>query len=306
MLRINLLPAYIAERRKTRLTIVAFSAAFLGVVAGVVAFYIFMLGQVTNLEQQAVNETTEAQRVTKIGTDADQIAQGIQPLAEKVGFIESVRWYNTLRNRIYTNMAAYTTKDIEYSSMAAGGQTVTADAFAKDPESIARYLIAMYNNPDLSAVSVAANFGWQDPNAQGAGGFGGGGRLPGGAGGYPGGGYPGGGGGPVAAGPATGTAGGGAPTDLPGGNLGGGAFPGGLTAGQQPARKGFPFKVTAQLVQSIAAPALPSGMGGGGAAGPGGFPGGGPGAGGYPGGGFPGGGAPPPADLPTDTGAPTK
>jgi hypothetical protein len=292
MLRINLLPAYLAERRKTRTAIILSTLLFLGVLGGMLFWWSVTNTAVLAKEDEATRMEQEATAVQGLETEASTIRQGIQPISAKVDFIKQVRFYNGLKQRIYRQAARYTTSNIEYSSMAVQGETLSMNAFANKVPDIGRFLITFFGNPDVRAVSVNGVPGW--PRGQNGGGGGG---IPGGGGGGP---YGGGGGGPY---------GGGGPSGLPGPG-GGEGFGGGLGGGGQAAnRPGFPFTVTALLIRPVVAPVPPAAGGGaagapgagspfgGGGGGPYGGGGGGPygGGGGGPYGGGPGGAAP--ADL---------
>jgi hypothetical protein len=224
--------------------------------------------------------------VQGLETEASTIRQGIQPISAKVDFIKQVRFYNGLKQRIYRQAARYTTSNIEYSSMAVQGETLSMNAFANKVPDIGRFLITFFGNPDVRAVSVNGVPGW--PRGQNGGG-----------------GIPGGGGGPYGGG--GGPYGGGGPSGLPGPGGGGGFDTGGPGGGGQAAnRPGFPFTVTALLIRPVVAPVPPAAGGGaagapgagspfGGGGGPYGGGGGPYGGGGGPYGGGPGGAAP--ADL---------
>lgn len=272
MLRINLLPAYIAERRKTRVAIAGFTALFLSVTAAMLAFY-FIQVRAANEREAAANEQQRlAEAVQALDAEAEQIRARVQPILEKKTFVDEVLWFNRLRPKIFRQVAAYTYKDVEYDKMSINGQTLSINAFARNISDVGRFLITMFGNPDLKAVSVAGIPGWprQAQGGGGGGGFGGGGYPGGGGGGFGGGGYPG------------------------GGGLGGGGGGANIQVGRI---GGLPFQVTAELIKPVTPPTPPSTGGGGGAGGGGGFPGGGgggyPGGGGVPGGaigGYPGGG----------------
>ncbi len=269
MLRINLLPAYIGEKKKTRLAVVGASLLVAAVAGGSLFAWNHQKQLVETRETEATAKETEATAVTQLQTDATGIRSAIKPITDKRDFIDAVLFYNKLRPRIYRRVARYTTNNVEFSSMNVSGQALAVSAFAKKTSDVGRFLITMFGNPDLSAVSVTGVPGWSGPG--GIAGGGGGGGYPGGGGGGRPGGYPG--------------SGSGNPSSLGGGgNLGG---------GQQPNRPGFPFTVAATLIYPVAPPNPP---GAGGAGGGGGYPGGG--GGGYPGGGGggfsggPGGGAP--------------
>lgn len=274
MLRINLLPAYINEKKKTLWAIVG-SSLLVAAVLGVMLFvWNHQKQEVEAREAAATQMELDAQAVTQLQADASAIRTGIKPITDKRDFIDQVLFYNQLRPRIYRRAARYTTNNVEFNSMTVSGQSLTISAFARRTSDIGRFLITMFANPDLSAVSVSGIPGWSGPGGNAVGGGGGGGGY--------GGGPPGGGGG--------GYGGGGRPGGLPpgagAGGPAGGLGSGGLGGGQQPNRPGFPFSVAATLIYPVAPPSPPAAGGGGG--GGGGFGGGGFGGGGY--GGGPGGG----------------
>ena len=273
MLRINLLPAYLGEKKKTRLAIVGASLLVAAVTGGSLFAWNHQKQQVETREAEAIAMETEATAVTQLQTDANNIRTAIKPITDKRDFIDAVLFYNQLRPRIYRRAARYTTNNVEFNSMTVSGQSLAISAFAKRPSDVGRFLITMFANPDLSAVSVAGIPGWS----------GAGGGTTGGGPGGPAGGFPGSGGG------GGGGYGGGS---RPGAGVGGPAGGGG--GAQQTNRPGFPFSVGATLIYPVAPPSAPGGGGpaggGGGGFGGGGFSGG-PG-GGSPGGGYGGGGAP--------------
>lgn len=274
MLRINLLPAYIGEKKKTRAAIVGASLLVAAVTGGMLFAWNHQNQQVIEREAAASQKQTEAEAVTQLQTDATSIRGAIKPITVKRDFIDAALFYNKLRPRIYRRAARYTTNNVEFNSMNVTGQSLAISAFAKRTSDIGRFLITMFGNPDLSAVSVTGVPAWSGPGGTGGGGSGGASAFPGSGGGGSGG-YGGGGGGGGYGG------GGGRPGGAAAGGQGGGG--GVLGGGQQPNRPGFPFSVAATLIYPVAPPNPPTAGGGGGAAG--GFGGG----GGY-GGGFPGGG----------------
>ena len=286
MLRINLLPAYIEERKKTRNVIIGVVAGVLAVIAAL-SFYTWgVLSPAVAAQQAAADEQEKlAKEVQTIQADAENILAEAKPITDKSDYVKQVRFYNTLRQNIYRRVAQYTYKEIEYSAMTAGGQTLQLSAYAKKLSDVGRFYIQLFGNPDLSAVSISGIPGW--PKGQAGGGGGGGRGFPGGGGG---GGYPGAGGPPGGSGGYPG-AGGGIPAS---GGADQNGLPQGASPGDQQLAQGVPIAVTATLIKPISRPALPGSGGGagggGGFGGPGGYPGAGggftpPAAGGYPGGG---------------------
>jgi cell division protein FtsB len=298
MLRINLLPAYIAERRKTRTAIAVSTALFALVCAGLMFLFVTKSAAVATREQEATDEEQKQAAVEAIKSKTTQIRTQIAPLQDKVNFVENVRFYNTLAPSIYRNAARYTIRQVEYNSMKIAGSTLTIGGFVsgqgpngepsgkQSVQNFGRYLITFFGNPDITALSVAGLPGYPSP-ATGTG------TAAAGSGGIPGG-FPGRGGFP------------GAPSGFPGGP--GGIAQGGDVAGapgdlgqsaalgQLPSRPGFPFTATATLKHPVVPPTVPASAGGGTAAG--GFAGA-PGV--PPPGGDPGLAAPPPPDVASDS-----
>lgn len=173
-LRINLLPAYIAEQKKTKNAIIGFSALFAAAVAGSLVYYGVRQGQTTEMEtnadameQRATAATTEVNGIKKQASD---LRAQIAPIGEKVDFVNQVRFYNAWVQKIYRRAARYTDRSVEYSSMAVNGGTlamtgyVSATQGSTAVDNLARYLITFYGNPDVTAVSVTGPPGWQRPS----------------------------------------------------------------------------------------------------------------------------------------------
>lgn len=227
MLRINLLPAYIAERRKTRAAIAGFSALFAGVTAAMLAFFLYQSGQVALRETEANDQEILAQQVQGIQSDASRIRSEVQPILAKRDFVDGVLFYNTLRPRIFRNLAAYTYRNVEYNELALQGQTVSIKAFAREVSDVGRFLITMFGNPDLAAVSVSGLPGWPPSNSGNSGSIASSeGESPG-----------------EFAPP---------PPDA----FGVGA-PGLGSPGTPPRRRGYPFEVAAQLIRPVTPPTPP-------------------------------------------------
>jgi hypothetical protein len=174
-LRINLLPAYIAETRKTRNAIIGFTALFLAGVAGSLGYYSVRQTATTELEGQADAKASEAAAaaaiVSGIKAESAKLREQIAPIGERVKFVEDVRFYNTWVQKIYRRAAQYTDRQVEYSSMAVNGGTLTMTGYvsagpgnATAVDNLARYLITFYGNPDVTAVSVTAPPGWERPS----------------------------------------------------------------------------------------------------------------------------------------------
>ncbi|MBC7805921.1 MAG: hypothetical protein H7145_07200 [Akkermansiaceae bacterium] len=176
-LRINLLPAYIAETKKTRNSIIGFSALFVAAVAGSLAYYGVRQGQTTELESQADAKEQEATAATgvvnAIKAESAKLREQIAPIGQRVKFVQDVRFYNAWVQKIYRRAARYTDSRVEYSSMAVNAGSLAMTGYvtggtgpgqSSAVDNLARYLITFYGNPDVTAVSVTGPPGWQRPS----------------------------------------------------------------------------------------------------------------------------------------------
>jgi len=250
MLRVNLLPEYVAQRRLSRRLTVVFACMFFMIVGGMLS-YVFALQQPKAAKMAEDAQTAEDGKATtdSLKAQAAKVQTDAAPTVAKLKFVTDVHVYNRSWAQLYDTLARYTDQNMIYTSAAVSGQTMSIKAYASSIAEVGRYLAAIYKEPDFSNVSIdklpgypeavvkkyylrghlvsigappaAAGVGGAEGGYPGAGGgFGGGGA----AGGYPGagggrGGYPGAGGGYPGAG------GGGYP------GAGGGGYPGGGGAG---------------------------------------------------------------------------
>jgi len=260
MLRINLLPSYVTQRRLTKRLVPVFALLVLLSVALPLVAYVSMQAHLKDLTQQA--ETAEQAKtandalITLAGTTTAQV----KPIQDKVDFVTLAHKYDRDQVATISTVANKSPRNsFIYSGMApgAGYQTMTIKAHSRSVEEVGRYLQDMYHQPVFTSVAVDKIPGYPDnvqhrwylgktmvfaDGAAGSASSGGGGYPGGGGGGYPGGGgggYPGGGGGggsqtnspgnvPPGVGPPPAELTGG----LPGGGGGGGGYPGGGGGGQ--------------------------------------------------------------------------
>jgi hypothetical protein len=161
MLRINLLPAYIAERKKTRLAIILASLLFLGITGLGLGYHFGVLTpQVEEAKRLADEEQVKADRVTQLIAAIEAEKQKIKPIEDKVNFVENVWFHNTVRSKVFRNAARFTDPKVEFSGMAANGNTLSINAYARSLDDLGRFYIGMFGNPDVSAVSISGIPGW--------------------------------------------------------------------------------------------------------------------------------------------------
>lgn len=225
MLRINLLPPYVQQRRLTKRLVPVFVLLFALSIALPLAGYFYLHGKLTALTQEANDAVTGKGVTDSLKTEATTTIAQVGPIQQKLQFFTDVDAYDRKWVAKYAQLAQTTPKSsFIYDGAAITGPTMAIKAFSPSVESVGRYLQVMYHEPDFSTVAVDHIPAYPDNLrhlyyldgvlvfADGASGSNGGGASPGGfsgggrpgAGGFPrgGGGYPGGGsqGGQAAAG----------------------------------------------------------------------------------------------------------
>lgn len=155
MLRINLLPAYIAEQKKTR---VAWGMAIgMFVLLSAILPVYGLVVQQRDLDEataKAEKAKTDADRVRGLQAEEQAVRAKIDPIQKKVQFVDNVRYFNRLPGRIYANTAKYTLKDVEYSGMAVSGDTLQITAFVQRLDDLGRFYLTLFANPDIKGLSI--------------------------------------------------------------------------------------------------------------------------------------------------------
>ncbi len=186
MLRINLLPDYVKQRRKIKQVIAIFAAAAVVCVALPMLFYFWQVGQLKTLTAKA-----DAAVEGKAKTDASKalaastLAQ-VAPIKAKIDYVTAVhvydgnqiQFYNTLADVTPRNSLIYGGTAFGAGTGAAGGgypgasgaattaatgpTSVSIKAYSGSVATVGRYLQAMYREPDFTTVAVDKVPGYPD------------------------------------------------------------------------------------------------------------------------------------------------
>jgi hypothetical protein len=159
MLRINLLPSYVSQRRLTRKLIGGFSVLFVVCLLAPVLIYMHDVQQ----KQIIFDQMTQAE-AGKAQTDASKAQAAntrsqIAPLQAKVDFVAAVRKHNQDLYNFWTTVAAYSGgSKVIYSdavvTTTATGSILTIKAYSPSIAEIGRYLQAMYHEPDFKSIGI--------------------------------------------------------------------------------------------------------------------------------------------------------
>ena len=169
MLKVNLLPAYIYERRKVRKASIGFVVLFVAVVLGMLAWWTMLNSKQKALEVQVADMEMKAQEVTRLEQEAQAEENKIPIIQAKVAFIEALMDYNLQAPKLYEELAKYTYSRVLYRSIQPASNQLMIEAHARTLGDCGRYLMNIYRATHLfNSVVISGVPGW--PKASSGGG----------------------------------------------------------------------------------------------------------------------------------------
>ncbi len=157
MLKINLLPPYIFERRKVRQAAILFGMIFLLVVGGMVGWLITLSRKESDLKSQVAVMQSNARQVEQLEATIKAEESKIPPIKERMDFFQAVMAYNVKYPALYEELTKYTYERVLYRSIEPSNTALTINAHAKSLGDAGRYLLNMYRARHLfSDVKMSA------------------------------------------------------------------------------------------------------------------------------------------------------
>ena len=163
MLRINLLPSYVSQRRLTKRLVVAFAALFILCVLAPLAIYASMVHHLNDVSAQA--DSAEAGKKITDARKAQAAAAiaSIKPIQDKLDFVIAVHAYNRQQVALYNTLADTSPKSsLIYTDASYSASTMSIKAYSPSVGVVGRYLQAMYQEPDFQTVTVDKVPGYPD------------------------------------------------------------------------------------------------------------------------------------------------
>ncbi len=149
MIKINLLPRTIDQKRIIRNTALLFVFLLAVVIAGGTAYGIKLRGEVQKMEELATATEAIEKEVKDIQAQAQQKRDSIKPITMKLEFINQVLEYNKKYPKLYREIAKWTYDKVTLFSLACDGKEVKMQARAKSLDDLGRYLLNMYRATHL-------------------------------------------------------------------------------------------------------------------------------------------------------------
>lgn len=154
MLRINLLPGYVTQRRKVKSAIVLWVIVLALCFFGPMAVYVGMRTHQKDLEAQATDAETKQKATQDLRTLAVSTIAQIAPIQADLNFVKLVHDYNREWAALYAVLAQYTDPNMIYTDAATNGAIMTIKAHSPSVAEVGRYLQAIYKEPDFKTVSI--------------------------------------------------------------------------------------------------------------------------------------------------------
>lgn len=172
MMKINLLPRTINERKIVRNTAILFGVLVIAIVAMGIAYTQMFLVPEVQKEQDLATQTEQLKsEVEGIEKEASDWQGKISPIKTKLDFINSVLAYNLKYPKLYEDLAKWTYERISYTGLTCDGTQISMGARAKSLDDLGRFLLNMYQATDLfTSVTITGVPGYPIGEAQQGGG----------------------------------------------------------------------------------------------------------------------------------------
>jgi len=163
MLRINLLPSYVSQRRLTKRLIAAFAALFILCVLAPLAIYATMVHHLNDVSAQADSAEAGKKITDTRKAQASAAIASIKPIQDKLDFVTAVHAYNRQQVALYNTLAYASPKSsLIYTDASYNASTMSIKAYSPSVDVVGRYLQAMYQEPDFKTVAVDKVPGYPD------------------------------------------------------------------------------------------------------------------------------------------------
>jgi hypothetical protein len=158
VLKINLIPKYIYEKRKARQLVILFVVLVLGVGAGMFGWFAVLNKQKQEITVQVADMEQKKAEVDALTAEAAAEEGKAPPMQSKVSFVEGVMNYNNEYPKLYEELSRYTYSRVLYKSIEpATGTQLKIGARARSVGDCGRYLMNMYRASQLfSSVTIDA------------------------------------------------------------------------------------------------------------------------------------------------------
>ena len=163
MLKINLLPAYIREKRVIRRMAMGFGILIVVIIAGILVASLILSSRIARQDTAVADMEQRKAVVDQIQTMTAAEQGKLSTIQSKISFIEGLMAYNLRVPALLDELARYTYGRIVYKSVQITSDTLTIQAHAKNVGDCGRYLLNMYRaSHKFSSVAIDKIPGWSE------------------------------------------------------------------------------------------------------------------------------------------------
>ncbi len=167
IIKINLLPHTIDQKRVVRNTAILMGVILLLVIGAGVAYSVKLQTKVEEMEKLAAETEAWKARVENIQKQAQEVRSQTEPIKQKLEFINKVLQYNLEFPKLYEEIAKWTYAKVQLMSLQCDGQQVVMQAYVKRLDDLGRYLLNMYRAVDLfTEVTISGIPGYKQEAGQ--------------------------------------------------------------------------------------------------------------------------------------------
>lgn len=152
MIKINLLPPHINQRKQVKVATGIVVVMLAGEIGGLLLMRNPALA--TKATQEARQQEVQGMldEVKRVETESAGVLQEEAALAPKYDFITGMLKYNTAYPDLYTRTAGYTFREATFLNLEATTNQLKFDAYVSDPADVARLMIGLSNSPDFTQL----------------------------------------------------------------------------------------------------------------------------------------------------------
>lgn len=167
MIKINLLPAGIYEKRIIRNLAIMFAVLAMVIAGASFGYKLKLNGDIAAKTSEVDAIETKQKMVQGLKSQAKNEASKIAPIEQKVAFIESVFQYNAKWPTLYEELAKYTYEKVLYTKLTPTTNSLQIDAYTPSISDAGRFLINMYRARHIfSSVSISGLPGYPEKGGQ--------------------------------------------------------------------------------------------------------------------------------------------
>ncbi|MBO7394406.1 MAG: hypothetical protein J6U98_09465 [Abditibacteriota bacterium] len=150
MIKLNLLPKVVDEKKDIRNMIILFSVLLLAVLAGCFAYIHQLDVNIADMKAKEAEARMRKENVDRIKAEAESWEGKIPPVKAKVDFFDSVMAYTDAYPKLYEEIARWTYNRVQYNAISTPApDAVVMAAKAKNLDDVGRYLLNMYKATNL-------------------------------------------------------------------------------------------------------------------------------------------------------------